>query len=202
MKSVQVIGYRAVRVARSQVPDMKEKSLSDSQAVRAIRAGDREAYRAIVDRYMRRAYGIALAFVGSPQDAMDVSQTAFIKAYKNLKRYDPARPFFPWLYRILRNICLDHLKRAGRRREIPLEDIAVLGTADRDLELRQVLWRAMEELPDEQREAIMLYYFQGMSYKEIAEVLERPIGTVMSSLHYAKRKLRSVLSGLLDESGS
>ena len=73
------------------------------------------------------------------------------------------------------------------------------GSVDRDLELRQMLWRAMEELPPEQREAIMLYYFQGMSYKEIAETLGKPIGTVMSSLHYAKRKLKTVVSGLLDE---
>jgi RNA polymerase sigma-70 factor (ECF subfamily) len=199
MKQVQVIGYRAVQVARSAIPDMKEKNPSDAEAVLAIRTGDRQAYRAIVERYMKRAYGIALTFVGSHQDAMDVSQMAFIRAYRNLRRYDPARPFFPWFYRILRNICLDHLKRASHSCEIPLEDIAILGTTDRDLELRQMLWRAMEQLPVEQREAIMLYYFQGMSYKEVAEVLGRPIGTVMSSLHYAKRKLRAVISGLLDQ---
>ena len=202
MKQVQVVGYRTAQVARSAIPDMKKTSLSDTEAIHAIRAGDREAYRTVVERYMKRAYGIALTFVRNPQDAMDVSQMAFIRAYRNLRRYDPSRPFFPWFYRILRNICLDHLKRASRRCEIPLDDIAVLGTADRDLELRQVLWRAMEELPDEQREAVMLYYFQGMSYKEIAEILEKPVGTVMSSLHYAKRKLRSVVSGLLDEGGS
>jgi RNA polymerase sigma-70 factor (ECF subfamily) len=199
MKQAQVIGYRAVQVARSVIPEMKQANLSDNEAIQAIRAGDREAYRAIVERYMRRAYGIALTFVRNSQDALDVSQVAFIKAYGNLKRYDTARPFFPWFYKILRNVCLDHLKRASRNREIPLEDIAILGTIDRDLELRQLLWRAMEELPPEQREAIMLYYFQGMSYKEVAETLERPIGTVMSSLHYAKRKLRTVVSGFLDE---
>ena len=201
MKQVQVIEYRTVQVGRSAIADMRDTDLSDAEAILAIRAGDREAYRTIVERYKMRAYGIALTFVRNPHDAMDTSQMAFIRAFRNLGRYDATRPFFPWFYRILRNICLDHLKRASHTREIPLEDIEILETVDRNLELRQLLWRAMQELPPEQREAIMLYYFQGMSYKEVAETLEKPIGTVMSSLHYAKRKLRAVVGGLLDEGG-
>ncbi|MFH1312529.1 MAG: sigma-70 family RNA polymerase sigma factor [Candidatus Eisenbacteria bacterium] len=198
MRQVQVVGYRTVHVAQTVAPVMERRDLSDSEAIHAIRAGDREAYKAIVERYMRRAYGIAITFVRNQQDAMDVSQMAFIKAYRNLRRFDTERPFFPWFYRILRNICLDHLKRASRTREIPLEDAGVLKTEAQNHEMKQMLWQAIEDLPLEQREAIVLRYFEGMSYREVAETLEMPIGTVMSSLHYAKRKMKKAISGFLD----
>jgi RNA polymerase sigma-70 factor (ECF subfamily) len=173
-------------------------TLTDRQAVKAIRAGDKEAYKAIVERYMRRAYGIALTFVREPQDALDISQTAFIRAYRNLKRFDEERPFFPWFYRILKNICLDHLKRASLVSEVPLEDISILSVEAENHELKRMLWRAIEELPLEQREVIVLRYFEHMPYREIASTLDRPIGTVMSSLHYAKRKLRTTIKGFME----
>jgi RNA polymerase sigma-70 factor (ECF subfamily) len=198
MRQVQVIGSMAVQLAQDIAPVMERRALSDSEAVQAVKAGDREAYKAIVERYMRRAYGIAITFVRDPQDALDVSQMAFIKAYKNLKRFDLSRPFFPWFYRILRNICLDYLKRASRTREVPLEDVSILSVEAQDHEMKQMLWQAIEELPLEQREAIVFRYFQDMSYKEIAETLDKPIGTVMSSLYYAKRKLRMTIRGFLE----
>jgi RNA polymerase sigma-70 factor (ECF subfamily) len=193
MQQTRVIGFRAVRTARSEIPLMKRRTLTDSEAIRSIRAGDKEAYKVVVERHMKRAYGIALTFVGNTQDALDVSQAAFIKAYRNLKRFDETRPFFPWFYSILRNVCLDHLKRASRTREVPLEDVDSLGAKAEDHEMKRILWGAIEDLPLEQREAVNLRYFQGMSYKEIAETLDRPIGTVMSSLYYAKRKLRKMI---------
>ena len=199
MRQAQVVGLTAVRFAESARPVMERKNLSDSEAVLAVRAGDREAYKAIVERYMRRAYGIAITFVGNPQDALDVSQVAFIRAYKNLKRFDTSRPFFPWFYRILKNTCLDYLRQTSRRREIPLEDAGVLKSEARDHDMKQILWLAIEELPFEQREAIVLRYFEGMSYKEIAETLDKPLGTVMSSLHYARRKLKTAVRGFLDD---
>jgi RNA polymerase sigma-70 factor (ECF subfamily) len=199
MRQAQVVGLTSVRLAHSARPVMERKDLSDREAVLAVRAGNREAYKAIVERYMRRAYGIAITFVGNAQDALDVSQVAFIKAYKNLKRFDTTRPFFPWFYRILKNVCLDYLRRRSRRREIPLEDAGVLKSEARDHDMKQILWLAMEELPLEQREAIVLRYFEGMSYKEIAETLDRPLGTVMSSLHYAKRKLKTAIRAFLDD---
>lgn len=199
MRQAQVVGYRPVRVRQGVRAVMESVGLSDSEAIQAIKAGDREAYKAIVERYMRRAYGIALTFVRNPQDALDVSQMAFIKAYRNLKRFDAARPFFPWFYRILKNTCLDHLKRMSHTREIPLEDVGILKTEARDHEMKQMLWLAIEALPLEQREAIVLRYFQGMSYREVAETLNKPMGTVMSSLYYAKRNLRKAISGFLDE---
>jgi RNA polymerase sigma-70 factor (ECF subfamily) len=199
MRHVQVVGLRTVRVARNAAPVMERKDLSDSEAIQAVRAGDREAYKVIVERYMRRAYGIAITFVRNPQDALDVSQMAFIKAYRNLKRFDTTRPFFPWFYKILRNICLDQLRRASRSREIPLEDIGTLKAETRDHDMRQILWLAIEALPLEQREPIVLHYFEGMSYRDLAETLDRPIGTIMSSLYYARQRLKKAIRGFLGE---
>jgi RNA polymerase sigma-70 factor (ECF subfamily) len=170
---------------------------TESETIAAVRSGDKEAYRHIVEKYMQRAYYIALGFVRDPDTAMDISQMAFIKAYKNLKRFDLERPFFPWFYRILRNLSLDHIKRAKRLGEIPLEDVQILTDGREDRDMKEALWKAIEELPTEQREIIVLRYFEGLSYKEIAETVGKPIGTVMSSLHYSKRKLKSILGEFL-----
>jgi len=170
---------------------------SESEIIAAVRSGDKEAYRDIVEKYMQRAYYIALGLVRDPDTAMDISQMAFIKAYKNLKRFDLERPFFPWFYRILRNLSLDHIKRARRINEIPLEDVQILSDEREDRDMKEALWKAMEELPTEQREIIVLRYFEGLSYKEIAETVGKPIGTVMSSLHYSKRKLKGTLGKFL-----
>ena len=94
---------------------MDGHSLSDGEIIEAVRQGDRNAYRLIVDRYKRQAYRAALGLLGAPQDALDVSQAAFIKAYRNLKRFDTRRSFLPWFYRIQRNLCLDHIRRTRRR---------------------------------------------------------------------------------------
>jgi RNA polymerase sigma-70 factor (ECF subfamily) len=170
---------------------------SESEVIAAVRSGDKEAYRDIVEKYMQRAYYIALGLVRDPDTAMDISQMAFIKAYKNLKRFDLERPFFPWFYRILRNLSLDHIKRARRVNEIPLEDVQILSDDREDRDMKEALWKAIEELPTEQREIIVLRYFEGLSYKEIAETVGKPIGTVMSSLHYSKRKLKGTLGKFL-----
>lgn len=170
---------------------------SESEVIAAIRSGDKEAYREIVEKYMQRAYYIALGLVRDPDAAMDISQMAFIKAYKNLKRFDLERPFFPWFYRILRNLSLDYIKRARRVNEIPLEDVQILSDESEDRDMKEALWKAIEDLPTEQREIIVLRYFEGLSYREIAETMGKPIGTVMSSLYYSKRKLKSTLGKFL-----
>jgi RNA polymerase sigma-70 factor (ECF subfamily) len=170
---------------------------TESEIIASVISGDKEAYRHVVEKYMQRAYYIALGFVRDPDTAMDISQMAFIKAYKNLKRFDLERPFFPWFYRILRNLSLDHIKRAKRMNEIPLEDVQILSDEREDRDMKEALLKAIDELPVEQREIILLRYFEGLSYKEIAETVGKPIGTVMSSLHYSKRKLKNTLGKFL-----
>lgn len=170
-----------------------KKTLPEREILEAVQMGDREAYGLIVKRYMHSAYYIALGFVHNQQDALDVSQDAFIKAFRKIKMFDTHMPFFPWFYRLMKNLCIDHLKRKRRMSEVPLEDTKVIDEARDDREMREALWKGIRELPFDQREVIILRYFRQMSYAEIAELIGRPIGTVMSSLYYAKKKLKGIL---------
>jgi len=167
---------------------------TDIEAIERIKKGDKEAYKIIVTRYMRQAYFIALGFVGDPEDALDLSQTAFIKAYKSLSQFDHQKPFFPWFYTILKNLCLNFNKRKKRRPIVPLEIIdESTVTSGYKENIKEAVWEAISKLPDPEREVIILKYFQDLSYKEMAEILDCPIGTIMSRLYYARKRLKEYL---------
>lgn len=172
-------------------------ALSEREVIKKVQKGHTEAYQVIVERYMKRAYYIALGFVRNAQDAMDISQESFIKAFRKIKRFDPEKSFFPWFYKLLKNLCLDHIKRRSRAQEIPLDEARVLKEEREDREMKEILWKGIEKLPFEQKEVILLRYFQQYSYQEIAEITARPVGTVMSSLYYAKKKLREAIQKFL-----
>lgn len=178
-------------------PMNKNRALSEKETIELVKKGDKEAFRVIVSQYMQRAYYIALGFVHNHQDALDISQESFVKAFRKIKTFNTQKPFFPWFYRLLKNLCLDHLKKRSRLKEIPLEEIQVLSGEKEDKDMKEVLWRGIERLPFEQREVVVLRYFQQFSYKEIAEVTEKSIGTVMSSLFYAKKRLKEIVGKYL-----
>jgi RNA polymerase sigma-70 factor (ECF subfamily) len=171
--------------------------LTEAEICERVQKGDREAYQEIVVRHMQTAYYVALAFVHNHQDALDISQEAFIRAFRKIKKFDTKRPFFPWFYRILKNICIDHYKHRRRLNEVPLEDVRVLEAEHEDKEMKKALWKGIDELPHEQKEIIVLRYFQQLSYQEIAELLDKPMGTVMSSLYYAKKRLKGIVGKYL-----
>jgi RNA polymerase sigma-70 factor (ECF subfamily) len=175
------------------VRPMTETKLSEKEILIRVRQGDRQAYQGIVKCYMHTAYYIALGFVHNQQDALDISQDAFVRAFRKIKQYDPEKRFFPWFYRLLKNLCLDHIKKCKRRAEVPLDDVQLFKEEKDNQELKELAWKGIEELPFEQREVIILRYFRQYSYQEIAEVTGKPLGTVMSSLFYAKKKLREIL---------
>ena len=176
---------------------MNKEALSEKEILLLVRKGDRDAYQMIVVRYMQTAYYIALGFVHNQEDACDLSQDAFIRAFRKIKQFDPERRFFPWFYKLLKNLCLDHIKRRRRRNEVPLDSVQVIKEDKEDREMKAVMWRGIEELPFEQREIIILRYFRQYSYAEIAEITGKPMGTVMSSLFYAKKKLKEILKKYL-----
>jgi RNA polymerase sigma-70 factor (ECF subfamily) len=177
----------------------EEKSLIE----RSI-SGDREAFGVIVKEYAHRAYITALVLLGDPDDAMDASQEAFARALRQIKRFDTNHRFFPWFHKLLRNLCLNLLRSRNRRmcHTAPLDDmISVLPDKSPDArqqlahkETREQLWRAIEELSPEHKEIVTLKYFHELSYKEIAETLDIPIGTVMSRLYHARMGLKRLLS--------
>ena len=162
--------------------------------------GDRDAFEPLVKRYMRRAAAFALGWTGSREDALDLSQDAFVRAYRAIARFDTARPFYPWFHRILKNLCINHLSRAGRGAEVPIEVTGPLASAadgpqrlaERE-ELRRTVWEAIRRLGEADREILVLREFQDLTYAEIASVLEIPKGTVMSRLHNARKRLREKL---------
>jgi len=170
------------------------KTLSEKDILKLAQAGNREAYGEVVRKYMKPAYYIALGIVHNHQDALDLSQEAFVKAFRNIKIFDTDKAFFPWFYRLMKNLCLDHLKKSHRRVEVPLEESQVSCKDEKNREVKATLWRGIAALPFEQRELIILRYFQQFSYKEIAEITAKPVGTIMSSLYYAKRKLKKILA--------
>jgi RNA polymerase sigma-70 factor (ECF subfamily) len=185
-----------------------ERATGDSDAllVRRTRAGDTRAFGILVERYMRRAYYAALGLVGSSEDALDLSQEAFVRAFNARHTIDPDRPFYAWLYQIIRRLCFNHTRdRRTRRRGIAaagdwLAEQASARTAgmrpDRALqraEAKRRVAEALESLSDRDREVLVLKEFEGLRYREIAEILDIPIGTVMSRLYSARRRLAAAL---------
>ena len=177
--------------------------------VRRAQAGDIEAFGALVSQYMRRAYYAALGLVGSHDDALDLSQEAFSRAFRARKSLDPNRSFYTWLYTILRRLCFNFLRDRNAQSQKLAEAAGWLAEEARArvaaespvraaelAELRSRVAGAIEQLPDRQREVLVLKEFEGLRYREIAELLGIPIGTVMSRLYAARRQL----AGRLEES--
>lgn len=182
--------------------------LSDRDLILRCQDGERAAFEPLVTRYMRRASAFALGWTGNRDDALDLSQEAFVRAFRAIDRFDPARPFYPWLHRILKNLCINRLGRTTRRREVPLDDVhdvragslSPVQAAERR-ELREQVWEAIRRLTEHDREILILREFQGLTYSELASVLGIPTGTVMSRLHHARKRLRSHLERVRPELG-
>jgi RNA polymerase sigma-70 factor (ECF subfamily) len=178
---------------------------SDMTLVRRSQAGDEAAFGRLVERYMRRAYFAALSLVGSREDALDLSQEAFARAYRFRDAIDPERPFYAWLYQILRRLCFNFLRdRKTRARALEqagqwlADDAADRAAPDpaealEREEQRRMVAAAIEALPDREREVLALREFEGLSYKEIAALVGVPIGTVMSRLYSARKRLVQAL---------
>lgn len=174
-------------------------------AMRRCRGGSREAFEIFVNRYMKDAYFIALGLVGNREDALDLSQEAFVRAFRNIKTVKTDRRFFPWFYQILKNLCISHLRKRKVRRANSLDaedcpEVAAVDTnfspdvvADRN-ESKDRVWQAIAKLDEKHREVIILRHFRNMSYDEMAETLYCNKGTVTSRLYYARNKLKELLS--------
>jgi len=152
---------------------------------------------------MKRAYFTALGFLGSHDSAMDMSQEAFIRAYRSYKKFDRTKNFFTWYYKILRNLCFNFIRDNKNKSDLSfIENREVEGKSENpgDVVEKQELYDNLEvaisKLDFDEREIIILKEFEEHSYKEIAELLSIPIGTVMSRLYYARKKLGRILEGM------
>jgi RNA polymerase sigma-70 factor, ECF subfamily len=178
---------------------------TDGGLIRRAQAGDADAFGELVERHMRRAYFAALSLVGRREDALDLSQEAFARAYRARRSIDPERPFYAWLYQILRRLCFNFVR--DRRARTQTLDAAGSWLADEAAgraapdpavayereEARRAVAAAIDALPAREREVLALKEFEGLSYKEIAELVAIPVGTVMSRLYSARQRLAQVL---------
>jgi RNA polymerase sigma-70 factor, ECF subfamily len=190
----------------------------DLTLVKRVRNGDQRAFKLLVERYQRKVYAVALGMLKDKEEAMDVSQEAFVKVYKYLDHFKGDSSFYTWLYRITVNICIDVIrKRAGAGGE-PVEfdetqalDLSQanigalgsrLGTNPQKSALRRELADKIQEalatVPEKHRAILLLREIEGMSYEELSRTLDIPKGTVMSRLFHARTKVQKILSEYLD----
>lgn len=185
----------------------------DRTLVEKATAGDRDAFGALVQRHQDRVFNLAYQIVRNREDALDVAQEAFVKAFASLSSFKGQASFTTWMHRIVVNLAIDCLRRRRRgdptayddRLAVPEDGEAGLAAADDPeaaLEKRQVhslLARGIEALPPAHRAVLVLREIEGLSYDEIARAVNCSLGTVMSRLFYARRKLRTVLRPNLDD---
>jgi RNA polymerase sigma-70 factor, ECF subfamily len=177
-------------------------AVSGEQALlRKVKKGDLDAYGPIIQDYQSSVFNVCYRILGNRQEAEDLTQEAFLRAYQQISSFDLSRPFGPWMRTVTANLCFNHLKRA-RLNRVPLEDerdtikdnpkYGPEGALEISQE-HQTLYRAIWKLPDMQRLALELRHFQGLSYQEMAHILNLPLNTVRSHLYRGRQKLAQLL---------
>jgi len=197
---------------------LTEVDVTDSQEVDLVRRagdGDAEAFGMLVRKYQRRAVSVAYRLVGNSADASDVSQEAFVRAYRNLGQLDDPARFGAWLMRVVSNLSLNFRRSRAARPASSLESALEAGAdfrrpatglkaasthEDADpqaAELNDAVGRAMEQLPDKQRLALILFSVEGMPQKEVADILECSVELVKWNVFQARKKLKELLAKFL-----
>ena len=189
-------------------PVLRTASGEDAELAARAGAGDREAFGALVGRYAGQARRLSRSILGNAEDADDAAQDGFLAALRGLERYDPTRPFGPWLLRIVANAASDRRRRLKVRATEPIPIDAVTRgpgpdqVVDRSA-FRAALDAALTTLPARQRIAVVLFDVEGYSHREIAQVVNVSEGTVRSDVFHARRALREALAawhGMKEES--
>lgn len=190
-------------------PERQQEADSDRNIVQRVQAGEVAAFDGLILKYRERVFGVIYNMTSNREDAADLTQDAFIKAFQSIHRFQAQSSFFTWLYRIAVNSALTHLRKAKLRTFFSFEKItdedktAELVNqmtdkkgADRDLfirELQEKLNEAMMKLSIKHRTVVTLFEIEGSSHEEIAEIMNCSVGTVRSRLHYAKQLLQAEL---------
>jgi RNA polymerase sigma-70 factor (ECF subfamily) len=195
-------------------PERRQEADLDLEIVRLVQGGDVAAFDRLIGKYRERVFGIVYNMTSNREDAADLTQDAFIKAFQSVHRFGGQSSFFTWLYRIAVNSALSHMRKARLRSFFSLERVdseepvakeivAALTDktgADRDAyvrELQEKLNDAMQKLSIKHRTVVTLFEIEGLSHQEVAEVMDCSVGTVRSRLHYAKQLLQSELQAYI-----
>lgn len=194
---------------------MSERAV-DLELVRRVQHGDQRAFDLLVQKYQHRIAHLIGRYVRDPSEVEDVAQEAFIKAYRGLANFRGESAFYTWLYRIAINTAKNYLVSAGRR--VPEQGVDVADaeryddgallrdtdTPERELmtsEVQRTVYRTIESLPAELRDAVTLREMEGLSYEDIATAMGCPIGTVRSRIFRAREAIEQAIAPLLDETG-
>ncbi len=194
--------------------ELAYSSAEDAALVRAAQKGDTDAFEELVARHRDKIYARAFSMMRNEDEAIDLSQEAWVKGWQRLAQFQGESSFATWITRIVINLCLDELRKQKRHRTESIEGMdEESGGVERQMpvittnpterlergELRQRIDRALEQLSYEHRTVLVLHEFEEMEYKEIAKTMDCSIGTVMSRLFYARRKLAALLADLKSE---
>jgi len=194
--------------------EIDHPATDEATLVRAAQKGDTRAFEELVARHRDKVYARAYSMMRNEDEALDLSQEAWIKGWQRLKQFQRESSFSTWMTRIVINLCLDELRKQKRQRTESIDELGEeSGGVERQMpavtvnpterlergELRQRIDRALSQLSYEHRTALVLHEFEEMGYKEIAKVMECSIGTVMSRLFYGRRKLAALLADLKNE---
>jgi len=191
-----------------------QSSTSDEQLVKAAKKGDMAAFEELVARHRDKIYARAFSMMRNEDEAVDLSQEAWVKSWQRLKQFQGESSFGTWMTRIVINLCLDQLRRRKRQRTESIEEMSEeSGGVERQMpvvtvnpterlergELRKKIDQALGQLSHEHRTVLVLHEFEELEYKEIAKAMDCSIGTVMSRLFYARRKMAVLLASLKTE---
>ena len=187
---------------------MRADDEQDQQCVERILSGEPKALEPLFTRYRERIYHICYRMVFHREEALDLTSETFLKAFRAIKTFRKGSRFYTWLCQIAINSSIDYLRKKGRVRKVPFDEVVIDESrldalrslaADNPVrnlelsELRAALVEAVNELSEDHRAVFALYALQDFSYKEIAGVVGCPVGTVMSRLHYARKQLQDAL---------
>jgi len=190
------------------------KVAEDTKLVLAAKRGDMVAFEELVARHRDKIYARAFSMMRNEDEAVDISQEAWVKGWQRLQQFHGDSSFTTWMTRIVINLCLDQLRKQKRQRAESIEHLdEELGGVERQMpivtlnpteglereELRKRIDRAMSQLSYEHRTVLILHEFEELEYKEVAKIMGCSIGTIMSRLFYARRKMAALLAGLKNE---
>ncbi|MBQ6808060.1 MAG: sigma-70 family RNA polymerase sigma factor [Firmicutes bacterium] len=183
------------------------RDLSDEQLVMLVREGCNEAFSILVERYQKQIFALAYRLGGDYDEARDMAQESFLRVYQELSRYDTSRRFFPWLYRVAHNTCINMMHRRPKETS-PLDSVIDLRVDEEDREanpgvsyeqqeLSSSINQALQALPEKYRLPLVMKYLEGMSYQQISEQLDLPVSTIETRLFRGRKMLKNTLAKFL-----
>jgi RNA polymerase sigma-70 factor (ECF subfamily) len=183
----------------------------ETEMISRCQRGDQEALKEIFDKYHKKVYRIAYGVVRQREEALDIVQEVFIKLFRSIKNFKGRSHFYTYLYRMVMNTAIDHARKAGKQFISSLDEEGSFEPSDNvekgpervllQKELEERVKLAMDRLPPEQKAALIFRDVEGLSYQEMAEAMGCSIGTVMSRLHYGRKRIQELLKDYVDLHG-